>query len=109
MCYSNKEIFIELRNKDVYIAKQTHLRNKGVTRSGLYEYISGELGSQQEGKATLATSHHFFVDAKYFVSDLKFCKDLRYPAEWISCKPFYGKDTTTWNLSLFFSSSLPQV
>ena len=54
-----------------------------MTRADLYEYISGVLGSYKKGKITLAPFHCTLVDAKYFVSDLKFGKELRYLAEGI--------------------------
>lgn len=91
----------------MYITKQMHLRNKGFTRSGLYEYISGVLGSHQEGKTTLASFHHTLVDAKYFVSDLK---DLRYPTEGNSSQQFFRKYTTeiqyleSFTVLVFFTS-----
>lgn len=75
----------------MYITKQMHLRNKGFTRSGLYEYISGVLRSLLGVFTTLASFHHTLVDAKYFVSDLR---DLRYPTEGNSSQPFFRKYTT---------------
>ena len=48
----------------------------------------------QEGKTTLVPFHHTFVDAKYFVSDLKFYKGLRYPTEENSSQPLYRTYTT---------------
>lgn len=69
--YDTEEIFIELRNKEIHITKQTHLRERRVTRSGSYEYISEVLGSHLEGQPTMARFHHILVGVEYFVPGLK--------------------------------------